>query len=327
LVALDPGQVATVQSALLSWFAGQGRDLPWRHTRDPWAILVSEVMLQQIQVIRAIPFYHAFLARFPTVRDLAAAPLADAIMVWGDLGRYRRVVNLHRAAGQIVVEHGGLIPDDVATLRRLPGVGPYTAAAVVCFAFERDHACVDTNVRRVLHRVFVGVDVPRPAAGNAAIARIAAAAVPPGRGWDWNQGVMDLGATVCTARRPACDRCPVQAHCRAHPAILTAVDQERRQPGSARPALRYEDSNRYHRGRVLARLREHHTLGEEAAEGIPLGELGAQLRPEFAESDLPWLRGVVASLTRDGLAIAEERPAYDATGAAALTKLRVKLPR
>ena len=124
--------------ALISWFRENGRDLPWRRTRDPWRILVSEVMLQQIQVVRAIPFYERFLERFPTVETLSAAPLAEAIRAWGDLGRYRRVVNLHRTARIVVEEHDGRIPADPDVLVKLPGIGPYTAGAVACFAFERD---------------------------------------------------------------------------------------------------------------------------------------------------------------------------------------------
>jgi A/G-specific adenine glycosylase len=127
-----------VREELLSWFDENARDLPWRRTRDPWGILVSEVMLQQIQVKRAIPFYERFLARFPTVEALAEAPLSDAIRAWGDLGRYRRVVNLHRTARIVVDEHDGLIPSDPAVLLKLPGIGPYTAGAVACFAYERD---------------------------------------------------------------------------------------------------------------------------------------------------------------------------------------------
>ena len=127
-----------MREALLSWFDENGRDLPWRRTRDPWRILVSEVMLQQIQVKRAIPFYERFLERFPTVEALAEAPLSDAIRVWGDLGRYRRVVSLHRTARIVVEEHSGRVPSDPEVLVTLPGVGPYTAGAVACFAYEKD---------------------------------------------------------------------------------------------------------------------------------------------------------------------------------------------
>ena len=134
----DDAKVEAVREALISWFEENGRDLPWRRTRDPWRILVSEVMLQQIQVKRAIPFYEAFLERFATPRALAEAPLAEAIRVWRNLGRYRRVVNLHRTARILTVEFGGKVPCDPEVLVRLPGVGPYTAGAVACFAFEKD---------------------------------------------------------------------------------------------------------------------------------------------------------------------------------------------
>src|SRR5918999_72551 len=184
---LDADQLATIHAALIAWYEANARDLPWRRTRDPYRILVSEVMLQQIQVARAIPFYLAFVGRFPTVQALAAAPLAEVIRVWGDLGRYRRIVNLHRTAKRIVEEFAGTFPRDVATLRSLSGVGPYTAGAIACFAFEQDVGFVDTNSRRVLHRLFVGPELPAPAASDREIVRLAEAAVPPGRGWVWNQ--------------------------------------------------------------------------------------------------------------------------------------------
>ncbi len=141
------GKVEAVRGALISWFGENGRDLPWRRTRDPYSILVSEVMLQQIQVARAIPFYLSFLEQFPTVEALARAQISDAIRVWGDLGRYRRVVNLHRTARIVVEEHGGEIPSDPAVLAKLPGIGSYTAGAVACFAFERavEFGTVPTN--------------------------------------------------------------------------------------------------------------------------------------------------------------------------------------
>lgn len=310
-----------MHEALLGWFATHGRDLPWRKTRDPWAILVSEVMLQQIQVARAVPFYHAFLERFPTVADLAAAPLAEAIRVWGDLGRYRRVVNLHRTARLVVERHGGAIPAEVATLQSLPGIGPYTAGAVACFAFGQDVAFADTNIRRVLHRLFVAPELPEPTATAAAIDRIAAMVILRGRAWDWNQGLMDFGATLCTARKPGCARCPLRPHCHAYPGMTEALAAAKGRP-TRRPAYRYEGSDRYYRGQVLARLREEYAR-DENGEGLSLGELGTRVRDDLAAEDLPWLRGVVAGLARDGLAIAEERPAYDASDG---VEVRVKLP-
>ena len=322
-----PRQIEAVREGLLAWFATHRRDLPWRRTRDPYAVLVSEVMLQQIQVVRAIPFYGAFLDRFPTIEALAAAPLAEVIRIWGDLGRYRRVVNLHRTAHLVVHEHGGRIPHDIETLRRLPGIGPYTAGAVACFAYEQDVAFVDTNMRRVLHRVFVGVDVPRPTLGEAEILRLAERAVPAGRGWDWNQALIEFGALHCTARRPDCRTCPIQVHCRAYPTLDAALTEQRQRGAPSPPAYRYEESNRYYRGRVLAHLRNQ-SLMPGAEDGIDLKALGAEVRVGFAETDVAWLYGVVESLAKDGLAVAEERPVYDAGGATAEpgVEVRVRLP-
>ncbi len=322
--AIAADDLAAVQQALAAWFAVEGRDLPWRRTRDPWAVLVAEVMLQQIQVARAIPFWETFLRRFPTPVSLADAPLAEAIRVWGDLGRYRRVVNLHRTARVLVEQHDGQVPSDPAVLVGLPGVGAYTAGAVACFAFERDEAFLDTNIRRAIGRVFVGAEAGERIGGAAGkhVERIARDAVPPGGGWVWNQALMDLGATICTARQPACDRCPVAGSCRARAGIgsvLAAREIERRE--RARPAYRYEESDRYYRGRVLASLR---ALPPEPDASIPLAHLGAGLREDFAAEHEPWLRGVVASLERDGLVVAEERPAWDAAGGPA--EVVVRLP-
>ena len=271
-------------------------------------------MLQQIQVKRVVPFYEAFLDRFATPRALAEAPLAEAIRVWGNLGRYRRIVNLHRTARILVEEFGGGIPSDPEVLVRLPGIGPYTAGAVACFAFEKDVAFVDTNVRRVLHRLFFGSEVPEPAAKEKQLLSTAETLVPSGRGWRWGQSVIEFGALHCTARKPLCESCPLSDLCVAGPAIRTSLAGL---PRGGRVAGRYEDSNRYYRGRVLAVLRE--ALGE----GIPLRELGENVREGFSERDLPWLYGVVESLEKDGLArlwsatddlqtVAEERAAYGA---------------
>lgn len=310
-VAIDQDHLRSVQDRIIAWFAANRRDLPWRRTRDPWRILVSVIMLQQIQVVRAIPFYAAFLDRFPTVAALADAPLADAIRVWGDLGRYRRIPNLHRTARLIMSDHGGVVPSNPAILRTLPGVGPYTPGAVACFAFEQDVPLVDTNIRRVLHRLFIGVDVPRRSVTEGDIVRLAAAAVPRGRGWAWNQGVMEFGALHCTARRPACERCPLRSRCRSYPDITAALAAGPAAPKASPP--RYEESNRFLRGRVLTSLREHST-GIDAERGIGLVELGESLPASTSKVDSDRLASVVESLRKDGLAVAEERSAYDSSG-------------
>ena len=195
-------------AALMAWYAAMGRhDLPWRRTRDPYAVLVSEVMLQQTQVERVLPKYAEFLAAFPTLEALADAPVAEVIRRWGSLGYNRRAVRL-RLAARAAIDAGGL-PSGVDALRALPGCGPYTAAAVACFAFGAGVAVVDTNVRRVLGRAVAG----DAAISDAAARRIGATLVPPGQGRDWALALMDLGATVCTARAPSCGACPLASTC------------------------------------------------------------------------------------------------------------------
>lgn len=324
-IEVDPARLSALHVSLIAWYEANARELPWRQTRDPYHILVAEVMLQQIQVARAIPFYLAFLDRFPSIPDLAGAPLAEVIRVWGDLGRYRRIVALHRTAKRIVDEFGGVVPDDVATLRSLPGVGPYTAGAIACFAFEQDVGFLDTNSRRVLHRLFVGVDAPVPTAQLRDLHRLAETIVPRGRGWVWNQALIEFGALHCTARRPQCTSCPLKDGCRAFP-MNDRVAAGRAQRGAAMPSSRYEGTNRYFRGRVLAELRD---LPTNDPAGIDLRSLGGRLRADFSDEELPWIAGVVESLRKDGLAavsaIAEERPAYDVGGVASDEEIEVRV--
>jgi A/G-specific adenine glycosylase len=198
---------------------------------------------------------------------------------------------------------------------RLPGIGPYTAGAVACFAFEENAAFLDTNVRRVLHRLFFGAGVSEPTAKEKQLQRLAEALVPRGQGWEWGQSVIEFGALHCTARKPLCESCPVSDLCAAQPMIRGLLASL---PRGEKATYRYEGSSRYYRGRVLAAL---HEAPEE--EGIALRELGEGLREGFAEEDLPWLRKVVESLEKDGLVkvssaeqwpqpVAEERAAYGA---------------
>jgi A/G-specific adenine glycosylase len=306
------------QRALLAWWAGNARDLPWRHTRDPYRILVSEVMLQQTQVDRVIPYYHRWLEAFPDVHALASAPTAEVIRLWKGLGYNRRAVNLQRAAAA-VVERGGSFPDTVEELLALPGIGPYTAGAVACFAFERDVPFIDTNMRRVLHRVFVGSDVPERRASDREIVAIAETVLPPGDGWRWNQALIEFGALQCTARTPACVICPALAFCAARPTIQTDIQaasaEGRRNRGTSVP---FEQTSRYFRGRIIDALREHDGAS------MPIEALGSMVKPDYGAEDHGWLHKLVVDLERDGLAaIAEEPPEYDAAGE---RSIRVSLP-
>ena len=221
-------------------------------------------------------------------------------------------MNLHRTARTLVEEFGGEVPSDPEVLVKLPGIGPYTAGAVACFAFEMDTAFVDTNARRVLHRLFFGANVPEPFATERELLRLAEMLVPRGQGWKWGQSVIEFGAIQCTARKPICESCPLSDLCAARPTIWGALTSL---PRAEKATYRYEGSNRYYRGRVLAVLRE------TPEEGLTLHELGGSLREDSGEEDLPWLRGVVESLEKDGLvkisptkdwprAVAEELAAY-----------------
>ncbi len=208
-----PPSAVSFRRRLLRWYARHQRTLPWRGIRDPYAILVSEIMLQQTQVIRVQDFYTRFVRRYPTVVDLAAAS-ADAVHEsWAGLGYYARARNLHAAAKRIVADHGGTFPAEPAVLQTLPGIGRYTAAAVASLAFDADVATVDTNIERVLTRVF-RLRGPRRTRERRLWA-LAESLVPEGRSADWNQALMDLGATICVARTPRCTECPVATPCRS----------------------------------------------------------------------------------------------------------------
>jgi A/G-specific adenine glycosylase len=200
-------RLAALREALLAWAPSGWRDLPWRRTRDPWAVLVSELMLQQTQVSRVVPRWEGFLARWPTAVACAAAPQGDVVRAWSGLGYNRSAVNLHRCAVAVCADHGGALPANLDALLALPGIGPYTARAVLAFAFGRDVGVLDTNAVRVVTRAAVG----RPV-GRGEQQRVADELVPPGRGWEWNQAVLDLGATVCTAM-PRCAGCPMADVC------------------------------------------------------------------------------------------------------------------
>ncbi len=237
--------------AVLAWSATTRRDLPWRRTRDPWAVLVSETMLQQTQVARVVGRYQDFVARFPTPTACAAAPVSAVVAAWSGLGYNRRAVNLHRCARAVVARHDGCVPDSLDELTALPGIGAYTARAVLAFAFEADVGVVDTNAARVLARAVAG-----HALAPRAAQRLADDLVPAGRGWAWNQAVLDLGATVCTARQPACAGCPVADRCAwaAPSGGAPPPDPAAGSAGTSGRQSRFAGSDREGRGRLVAAL-------------------------------------------------------------------------
>jgi A/G-specific adenine glycosylase len=285
LAATEARRAEARRSALLGWFDGRGRDLPWRRTRDPWAVLVSELMLQQTQVARVLPRYEAFLARWPTPVAWAAASVGEVVTAWAGLGYNRRAVNLHRCAAVVVAEHGGRLPDDLDALLALPGIGPYTARAVLAFAFESDQVGVlDTNAARVLAR-WEGRSLRLKEAQAAADA-----AVAEGQGWAWNQAMLDLGATVCRPRDPGCGDCPVLSWCawgsEGHPGSDPAVGSA----GVSGGQSVFAGSDRQGRGRLVDALR----LGP-VAEADLAAAMGWPTDEERA-------RRVAATVVDDGLA-------------------------
>lgn len=258
---------ADLRRRLARWYRKAGRELPWRRTTDPYAVLVSEVMLQQTQVARVLPAYTAFLERFPTLAALAGAPLGDVLRAWGGLGYPRRARDLHRAARA----HPERLPTTRAGLDALPGVGRYTAGAVASFAYGLDEAFADVNVARVLGRVARGSAISLPEA-EALDARL----LPPGDGPRWHHALMDLGATVCTARAPRCSECPLEGLCRARATGIVATTPRRQ--------AAFATSDRRVRGRILAALRES-----------PAGLAATALRTRIDDERVPRLIGALAA--------------------------------
>lgn len=239
-----------VVERVLRWYDEHARDLPWRRPgAGAWGVMVSEFMLQQTPVARVLEPWRVWLERWPTPTALAAAPAGDAVRAWGRLGYPRRALRLHRAAEAITEQHGGVVPDDLAALLALPGVGSYTAAAIASFAYGRRHVVLDTNVRRVLARVAAGVAAP-PVAATVAESRLAEEFLPaePARAARWAVASMELGALICTARSPACERCPVEDVCAWRRAGRPAAEGPRRRQA-------YEGTDRQCRGALLAVLR------------------------------------------------------------------------
>jgi A/G-specific adenine glycosylase len=281
-----------MRRAVLRWYRRHGRDLPWRSTNDAYAVLVSEIMLQQTQVSRVVPKYREFLRRFPTMRSLAAARLRDVLHVWSGLGYNSRARRLWECALVVSAEPGGILPRDVVALRALPGIGRYTAGAIASFAYGATEPAVDTNVRRVLSRSLLGVDD----AGEAEVWRVARTALPRDAA-EWHHALMDIGALFCRAK-PQCDVCPLRKVCvwrELHAAELKlgyykselrlGYDKSRTKP--------YIGSRRQHRGRVVRAL----TL----APSLSLMQLGPQVKEGFSKTDLAWLHDLLADLERDGL--------------------------
>jgi A/G-specific adenine glycosylase len=253
-------KINVLRRKILGWFKIHGRDLPWRQTKDAYAIVVSEIMLQQTQVDRVIPKYHAFVERFPNWGALATASQAEVVKMWHGLGYNRRALGLHRLA-KAVVELGSL-PSDPEAMRELPGIGPYTSEAVAAFAFRGKKAApVDTNIERIIKRVFNAYRLNKQE-----ISELARELVPSDS-WSWNHALMDFGATVCVARSPKCEICPLKDICAAYPCDGSDIVKTK-QPT-------FKDSDRFYRGQLISFLRQHNILRRNLVGskiGLPDGE-------------------------------------------------------
>lgn len=256
-------EAETFRAALGAWYRANGRHgLPWRLTRDPYAVLVSEVMLQQTQVERVIPHYEAWLARWPTFAALAGVLPAEVIRAWRGLGYNRRALNLHRLARDVVENHAGELPRAPAVLLGLPGVGSYTASAVRCFARAERVVVTDTNIARVIARSRLGVATRRDVSAES-LGEAAGALLPATDVRDHNLALMDLGAVVCRARNPDCEACPLRGRC----SWKTAGSPAARAP--AGPAPKFETTARFARGRIIDALREAPADIDELAAILP----------------------------------------------------------
>ena len=285
-----------VVRTILTWYKRQGRTLPWRlptgqagGISNPYRILISEIMLQQTQVSRVLVKYPEFLRNFPTLRSLANAKQRDVVLAWQGMGYNNRAVRLHGFAQTVFKNYRGKIPQTFESLIALPGIGKYTANAMLSSAFGKDLPIVDVNVQRVFSRIFWKMDSTAAMKSSKEIWRLAEVILPKRKAYDWNQAVMDLGATVCTARNPKCDACPVAQLC----ASRKRMNRESPVRPKREPSL---DGipNRFYRGRIIERLRTR-------TGSVRLDVLGKAIYPKFAKQHEAWLRSVLSDLERDKL--------------------------
>lgn len=270
-----------IRKRILAYYDAHGRDLPWRRTRNPYCILVSEVMLQQTQVSRVIEKYNEFLKKFPTVDALALAKTSDVLKVWKGLGYNRRALFLQRTAQAVVHEYAGKFPQDLEILKTLPGVGDYTARAILSFAFEQPVPMMDTNHRRFYTRVLHGLKEIK----DVELLKDATSMLPKKRAYDWNQALMDVGSFICLSKKPLCETCPVKTYCQSYPDILTVEPKKK----ARKYKTPFRETDRYYRGKTMDVLREHGSVTV------------LMLKKQFDDIDQERVKKIIAGLEKDGL--------------------------
>lgn len=298
------------EQTLLSWYKNSKRDLPWRKTADPYKILVSEVMLQQTQVDRVIPKYEAFLRAFPTAGDLAKAKTGDVIKLWSGLGYNRRAVKLQECARAVLEQYQGVFPESVDELKKLPGIGPYTAAAVMAFAFNKPEVVVDTNVRRVFFRIGIGEEKDSLHDG---IQALVAGSVSQMHSREYHNALMDFGATICTARAPKCESCIFQNNCVSTKRYTKLQMEDMVSRIFKTTQTKFEGSNRYYRSLILKEVQKKRSvLIEELAAVLP-SQARLSASPNAPSTNIStinkpgyrreWAEDLVAQLKRDKLVV------------------------
>jgi A/G-specific adenine glycosylase len=276
-------RTSNVHAALLRWYRRNARDFPCRRTRDPYRILISEIMLQQTQASRVLQKYPPFLRRFPTLRFLARAKRSSVIRAWQGMGYNNRAIRLHSLAQQVAKSNRGRLPDTVEELRQLPGIGKYTSHAIACFAHGRQVPVVDTNVRRVLSRLFPKLSRQTDAW------EVAETVLPRRRAFEWNQALFDLGSSFCTARSPRCEPCPLRNLCPSAHRVPTTPSRIKRERG------RDGIPNRIYRGRIVEALRN------TSRSSMSAERMGRTIKSNYTPKDRGWLVGVLEGLERDGV--------------------------
>jgi A/G-specific adenine glycosylase len=275
--------------AILRWYARHGRTLPWRNIRNPYRLLIAEIMLHQTQVSRVLQHYPKFLRRFPSLRSLAAASRADVIIAWHGMGYNNRAVRIHRLARQLSQHNAGKLPLTLEECLLLPGIGRYTAHALLVSVYHKDLPVVDVNVRRVFSRLFWRMATVVTLRPGREIWTLAASLVPHGQAYEWSQALMDLGATVCIAHAPKCLSCPVAAVCASRKHMRSAFPTRSRQKPS-RPNI----PDRIYRGRIIDALRF-------SRPGLTVTQIGSTIFPDHAHGRRSQLRTLISSLEKDGL--------------------------
>ena len=291
-------KIDKIVDLVVRWYGKSGRDLPWRKSKDPYSILVSEVMLQQTQVDRVVPKFMQFLKQFPNLESLAEAPVATVIRLWEGLGFNRRAIRLKKIAEILVRENYAEIPENPNELRLLPGIGRYTSNAIACFAYGKSVSLADTNIYRILSRVSYGI---KPTT-RAEIDKLIDSSLPFDSPSDFYQGLMDIGALYCKSSSPECSNCVLISKCKAGPEFLEAKNLN---PQSSVPYYpkqkRFKGSKRYYRGLIIKQLTK---LGPE--EQIGISDLKERIAPELMDYTEDWFLSIIKELNDEGLLVVEE---------------------